>query len=731
MRQAFVTDCVVLQVSHHRVKLRHRVADGRSRCEDNASAVGHLVDIAAFQEHIRGLLCIGGRKSCDIPHFRVEEQILKTVCLVNIEAVNAELFKGDNIVLACAVLQFAQSRLQALFGSLQGLDCEAFCTACFEFLQTFFDFGNLLLQKPFLSLLRYGDALKLAVSDDDGIVVACGNSAAELLTVSRFKVLFRCGENVGRRVQTEKLACPLFGQVIWNDKQWFLAKSKPFALHRRRYHLEGLPCAYLVCKERVAAVENVGNGVLLMLTELDFGVHTAENDVRTVILTRAVRIEKLVILGDKLLPSVGVFPNPITKRILDCLLLLLSESGFLGIEHSAFTPIGVSNGVIDTNITQIQSILQNLIGIGSVRAVGHIGIYIAVGRLRFARDIPFRSERRVVDINTSTQIVRRFKGLHHKLLNVGLVNPCCTEADLNLGGIKVFGLRRFQSSYIVRNLVAVLGIIRQHFQCPLIVGELFTDITGQKIIGSSPSVRAVGLSVEVHIDNATQIVCQFVLGFASKRGHILHIHTGFLSDRDCQSFRGGVNGGYNFARLDCALCEHIRLAFEIVVLIEHFQGAEQIVGAVIGKGEGIATAVDKTVLCCEIVIESVQLSLGLSDSFIGDISVHLLTDELLHTIPQFNHTFHTLCCCSVKVGLYHAAVFTVINIAVYHGVAVILHIWVGRDRGVDGFAIAKVGQLRFGITALDVLNGIFELNTEVKVFIRFNREILSAVLCIL
>ena len=277
----------------------------------------------------------------------------------------------------------------------------------------------------------------------------------------------------------------------------------------------------------------------------------------------------------------------------------------------------------------------------------------------------------------------------------------------------------------------MLGIIRQHFQCPLIVGKLFTDITGQKIIGSSPSVRAVGLSVKVHIDNATQIACQFFLGLASKRGHILHVHTGFFSDRDRQSFRDGVNGGYNLARLDCAFGEHIRLAFEIVVLIEHFQGAEQIVGAVIGKGEGIATAVDKTVLCCEIVIESVQLSLGLSDSFIGDISVHLLTDELLHTIPQFNHTFYTLCCCSVKVGLYHAAVFTVINIAVYHGVAVILHIWVGRDRGVDGFAIAKVGQLRFGITALDVLNGIFELNTEVKVFIRFNREILSAVLCIL
>ena len=79
---------------------------------------------------IRGLLRIAGRKSCHVSHFRVEEQILKTVCLVNIETVNAELFKSDYIVLTGAVLQLAESCFQALFCSLQRLDCEAFRTAC-------------------------------------------------------------------------------------------------------------------------------------------------------------------------------------------------------------------------------------------------------------------------------------------------------------------------------------------------------------------------------------------------------------------------------------------------------------------------------------------------------------------------------------------------------------------------------------------------------------------------
>ena len=526
------------------------------------------------------------------------------MCFVNVETVNAELFKSDYIILTGAVHQLLQTGFQALFGSLQRLDCKAFRTARFEFFKTFFDFRNLLLQKSLLSFLRYGDSLKLAVSDDDCIIVAGCNSAAELLTVSRFKVLFGCGENIGRRIQTEKFTCPLFGQMVRNNKQRLLAQAESLAFHRRGYHFKSLARTNFVCKERIASVEDVCNGVLLMLTEFDFGVHTAEHDMASVVLTRTGGIEKLVVLGYKLLSAVGVFPNPITERIFDCLLLLLCEGRFLGVEYTAFTPIGVGNGIIDTHITQIQSILQNLICVGSLCTVGHIGVYIAVGRLRFAGDVPLCRERRVVDFDAPTQVIRRFKGLHHKLLNVRFINPRCTQANLNLGGIKVFGLCRFQSFHIIEDEVVFfrsLGVL-QGF---LIVGEFFTDVTGKEIIGGSPCVRAVGLSVEIHIDNATQIACEFFFGLAGELRHIRHINLGFFCDRNCQSFRSGVNGCYDLARLDRAFGEHIRFAFEIVVLVENFQGAKQIVGAVISKGKGVATAVDKTVLCGEIVVEFV------------------------------------------------------------------------------------------------------------------------------
>ena len=265
--------------------------------------------------------------------------------------------------------------------------------------------------------------------------------------------------------------------MVRNDKQRLLAQAESLAFHRRRYHFKSLARTNFVCKECIATVEDVCNGVLLMLTEFDFGVHTAEHDMAAVVLTGTGGIEKLVILGYEFLSAVGVFPNPITERIFDCLLLLLCKGRFLGVEHTAFTPIGVGNGIIDTHITQIQSILQNLICVGSLCTVGHIGVYIAVGRLRFASDVPLCRERRVVDFDAPTQVIRRFKGLHHKLLNVGFINPRCTQANLNLGGIKVFGLCRFQSFHIIEDEVVFfrsLGVL-QGF---LIIGELFTDVTG-------------------------------------------------------------------------------------------------------------------------------------------------------------------------------------------------------------------------------------------------------------
>ena len=149
----------------------------------------------------------------------------------------------------------------------------------------------------------------------------------------------------------------MFGQVVGNDKKRLLAESEAFAFHSGGNHFKSLACANFVCKQGVTAVEDVCDGIFLMLTELDFGVHTAEHDMAAVILTGTSGVEKLVVPGDKLLPSVGVFPNPITERVFDCLLFLLCKGRFLGVEHTAFLAVWVGYCVIDTDVTQIQSIL--------------------------------------------------------------------------------------------------------------------------------------------------------------------------------------------------------------------------------------------------------------------------------------------------------------------------------------------------------------------------------------
>ena len=53
--------------------------------------------------------------------------------------------------------------------------------------------------------------------------------------------------------------------------------------------------------------------------------------------------------------------------------------------------------------------------------------------------------------------------------------------------------------------------------------------------------------------------------------------------------------------------EHIRLALQLAILVQHLQGTEQVVAAVIGKGQPVRPVIDKAVLGGKIVIEPVQL----------------------------------------------------------------------------------------------------------------------------
>ena len=100
--------------------------------------------------------------------------------------------------------------------------------------------------------------------DNHGIIIACGNPAAELFAVCRFKILLRRHKDIGGRVQPQVLGSPLPDKVVWHDKHGFLAQPQTLAFLCCGDHLKGLSRTYLVGKERVAAVKDMGNRIDLM-----------------------------------------------------------------------------------------------------------------------------------------------------------------------------------------------------------------------------------------------------------------------------------------------------------------------------------------------------------------------------------------------------------------------------------------------------------------------------------
>ena len=63
------------------------------------------------------------------------------------------------------------------------------------------EFVDLLLDLSFLSFQREGDFLKLRVSDDNGVIPACGNAGAKCLAVGRLEILLRGSQNVGSGIE--------------------------------------------------------------------------------------------------------------------------------------------------------------------------------------------------------------------------------------------------------------------------------------------------------------------------------------------------------------------------------------------------------------------------------------------------------------------------------------------------------------------------------------------------
>ena len=221
--------------------------------------------------------------------------------------------------------------LQLLLGPDQVFDYEMFAIAALYLVDTLGDFVDLLLNVASLPLQADGNLLKLRVTNDDGVVVSGGDSGAELLAFGRLKVPPGGDQNVGGGVETKKLRGRLLGKVIGNHKDRLGTQAQPLGLHGGGNHLKGLAGPDLVSQERIAAVEDVGDGVELVGLERDFGVDAREDDVAAVILPWADVVHLLVIHVHQRPPPLRVPENPVLECLPDGLLLLGGQCGRLGV----------------------------------------------------------------------------------------------------------------------------------------------------------------------------------------------------------------------------------------------------------------------------------------------------------------------------------------------------------------------------------------------------------------
>ena len=75
------------------------------------------------------------------------------------------------------------------------------------------------------------------------------------------------------------------------------------------------------------------------------------------------------------------------------------------------------------------------------------------------------------------------------------------------------------------------------------------------------------------VNDALQILNNLrdFLAAAHEGGHEVEIDAGSFSDADSKGFAGGIHRIYAALLLDGALVEHIRLALQLSVVVQHFQ----------------------------------------------------------------------------------------------------------------------------------------------------------------
>ena len=121
--------------------------------------------------------------------------------LIYKQSVHTQLLKGHDIILFGLIVELIELLLDGFLCTLQLLYGEVISTVLLQLRNALCHLIKLLFEDRPLPFNGHRYFLELRMPDNDGIVIAGGNSAAELFAVLGFKVFLRCHQNVGRRIE--------------------------------------------------------------------------------------------------------------------------------------------------------------------------------------------------------------------------------------------------------------------------------------------------------------------------------------------------------------------------------------------------------------------------------------------------------------------------------------------------------------------------------------------------
>ena len=316
------------------------------------------------------------------------------------------------------------------------------------------------------------------MANDHRIIVTGGDSRTKCLTVLLGKIIFSGYENTRAGIELLKIRAPLLGQAVRDNKHRLVRKAQPPQLHCRRCHRPCLACADAVRQKRVAAVQDAGDRVALVLAHFNIGVHAWESEIIPVKRARPRVVEVFVIVIHQPCAPVRITVYPILKCLPQCVLLITRLDRLLRVGDALLLTV-YDLDVENLHIAQIKRKLQQLIATDTRGAVFRIGKGVAVIVSRLVSDMPAFYGVRIGNLDLISRVKRRAQHFPHKLCDIFGRYPCSAEPDTDFRSGKRCRHHAFQHPYINRKRRVLLRVLLCRFQ-------FLTDVAGQVFVRRLP-----------------------------------------------------------------------------------------------------------------------------------------------------------------------------------------------------------------------------------------------------